>query len=54
MKARLPKGYNNGGANNIQQLAALFCNEELLDALIAAETPEDILAAEIAHPTEEF
>ena len=21
MKARLPKGYNNGGANNIQQLA---------------------------------
>ena len=40
--------------NNIQQLAGLFCNEELLDALIAAETPEDILAAEIAHPTEEF
>ena len=40
--------------NNIQQLAGLFCNEELLDALIAAETPEDILAAEIAHHTEEF
>lgn len=40
--------------NNIQQLASLFCNEELLDALIAAETPEDILAAEIAHPIEEF
>ena len=40
--------------NNIQQLAGLFCNEELLDALIAAETHEDILAAEIAHPTEEF
>ena len=40
--------------NNIQQLAALFCNEELLDALIAANTPEDILAAEAAHPIEEL
>ena len=40
--------------NNIQQLAALFCNEELLDALMAANTPEDILAAEAAHPIEEL
>ena len=54
MKARLPKGYNNGGANNIQQLASLFCNEELLDALMAANTPEDILAAEAAYPIEEL
>lgn len=40
--------------NNIQQLASLFCNEELLDALMAANTPEDILAAEAAHPIEEM
>lgn len=40
--------------NNIQQLMGIFMNEELLDALIAAETPEDILAAEIAHPIEEL
>ena len=40
--------------NNIQQLAALFCNEELLDALMEANTPEDILAAEAAHPIEEM
>lgn len=40
--------------NNIQQLAFLFCNEELLDALMAANTPEDILAAEAAHPIEEM
>ena len=40
--------------NNIQQLASLFCNEELLDALMAANTPEDILAAEAAHPIEEL
>lgn len=39
--------------NNIQQLMGIFMNEDLLDALIAAETPEDILAAEIAHPIEE-
>ena len=40
--------------NNIQQLASLFCNEALLDALMAANTPEDILAAEAAHPIEEM
>lgn len=40
--------------NNIQQLMGIFMNEDLLDALIAAETPEDILAAEIAHPIEEL
>ena len=40
--------------NNIQQLMGIFMNEELLDALIAAETAEDILAAEIAHPIEEM
>ena len=40
--------------NNIQQLASLFCNEELLDALMEANTPEDILAAEAAHPIEEM
>ena len=36
--------------NNIQQLMDVFCNEPLLDALMEANTPEDILAAEIAHP----
>ena len=41
--------------NNIQQLMDVFCNEPLLDALMEANTPEDIRAAEIAHPfTEEF
>ena len=41
--------------NNIQQLMDVFCNEPLLDALMEANTPEDILAAEIAHPfTGEF
>ena len=39
--------------NNIQQLMGVFCNEELLDALMEANTPEDILAAEAAHPIEE-
>jgi PTS system ascorbate-specific IIA component len=39
--------------NNIQQLMGVFCNEELLDALMAANTPEDILAAEAAFPIEE-
>ena len=39
--------------NNIQQLMGVFCNEELLDALMAANTPEDILAAEAAYPIEE-
>ena len=39
--------------NNIQQLMGVFCNAELLDALMAANTPEDILAAEAAYPIEE-
>ena len=39
--------------NNIQQLMGVVCNEELLDALMEANTPEDILAAEAAHPIEE-
>lgn len=39
--------------DNIQQLMGIFCNEELLDALMEANTPEDILAAEAAHPIEE-
>ena len=39
--------------NNIQQLMGVFCNEELLDALMEANTPEDIRAAEAAHPIEE-
>ena len=40
--------------DNIQQLMDVFCNEPLLDALMEANSPEDILAAEIAHPCEEF
>ena len=40
--------------NNIQQLMGVFCNEELLDALMEANTPEDILAAEIKYPCEEL
>lgn len=39
--------------NNIQQLMGVFCNEDLLDALMEANTPEDILAAEAAYPVEE-
>ena len=39
--------------NNIQQLMSIFCNEELLDALMEANSPEDILAAEAAYPCEE-
>ena len=39
--------------NNIQQLMGVFCNEDLLDALMATNTPEDILAAEAAYPIEE-
>ena len=40
--------------NNIQQLMGVFCNEDLLDALMAANTPEDILAAEAEFPVEEI
>lgn len=39
--------------NNIQQLSAIFMNEELLDALAAARTPEEILEAEKNYPCEE-
>lgn len=40
--------------NTIQQLAGLFCNEELLDALIAAGTPEEILEAEATYVYDNF
>jgi PTS system ascorbate-specific IIA component len=39
--------------NNIQQLSNIFMNDDLLDALAAARTPEDILAAEAKYPCEE-
>lgn len=39
--------------DNITQLMQIFCNEPLLHALVEANTPEDILAAEAAHPYEE-
>ena len=39
--------------DNIQQLMNVFCNDELIDALLEANTPEDILAAEIKYPCEE-
>lgn len=39
---------------SIQQLAGLFVNEELLEALKLAETPEDILEAEAIHCFEEY
>lgn len=39
--------------DNIQQLAEIFMNEELLDALAAARTPEEILEAEKKYPCEE-
>ena len=39
--------------NNIQQLTQIFMNEELLDALAEAKTPEDILEAEKKYPCEE-
>lgn len=35
--------------DNIQELMDIFCNEDLLDALMEANTAEDILAAEAAH-----
>ena len=43
----------NEHLDNIQQLMGVFCNEALLDALMAADTPEDILAAERAHSCED-
>lgn len=39
--------------DNIEQLSAIFMNEPLLDALSAAKTPEDILAAVKQFPCEE-
>ena len=39
--------------DNIQQLMNVFCNDELSDALLVADTPEDILAAEAKYPCEE-
>ena len=36
--------------DNMQQLIGVFTNEELLDALMEANTPEDILAAEEKFP----
>lgn len=38
---------------NIQSLMGVFTNEELLDALMKANTPEDILTAEAQYPCEE-
>lgn len=38
---------------NIQSLMTVFTNEPLLDALMEANTPEDILAAEAKYPCEE-
>ncbi len=38
---------------NISQLAEIFMNEPLLDALAAARTPEEILEAEKNFPCEE-
>ncbi len=39
--------------NNIMQLSQIFMNEDLLDALAAARTPEEILEAEAKYPCEE-
>ena len=39
--------------NNISQLSDIFMNDELIDALAAARTPEDILAADEKYNTEE-
>ena len=39
--------------DNMQQLMSIFMNEPLLDALMEANTPEDILAAEAKYPPEE-
>ncbi len=39
--------------DNIAQLSNIFMNDDLLDALAAARTPEDILAAEAKYPCED-
>lgn len=36
--------------DNMQQLMSIFVNEPLLDGLMSAATPEDILAAEAKYP----
>ena len=43
----------NEHIDNMQQLMSVFCNEPLLDALMEANTPEDILAAEAKYPPED-
>lgn len=43
----------NEHIDNITQLMSIFQNAPLLHALIDANTPEEILAAEAAHPSEE-
>ena len=40
--------------DNMNQLMSIFCNEPLLDALMAANTPEDILEAEKNFPPEDI
>lgn len=44
----------NEHLDNMNQLMAIFSNEDLLDALMAANTPEDILAAEAKYPPEDI
>lgn len=39
--------------DNIQQLMSVFCNDPLIDALLEANTPEDILAADAKYPSED-
>ena len=39
--------------DNIQQLMGVFMNDPLIDALLEADTPEDILAAEAKYPSED-
>ena len=43
----------NEHLDNMQQLMQIFTNEPLLDALMAADTPEDILKAEADNPPED-
>ena len=43
----------NEHLDNMQQLMQIFTNEPLLDALMAANTPEDILKAETDYPPED-
>ena len=43
----------NEHLDNMQQLMQIFTNEPLLDALMAANTPEDILEAEAKYPPQD-